>query len=745
MTALTIAAAGAACGDDNPAHPPSGPSLEAGADAPIDATPPPTPAPFGLDARMPNLTCTAPKRPTFDTGVKFVDAFPGLTFSGPMKLVQAPGDPSRFYVAQRGFSAGPTKVITFPANATMQSQVTDFATVTVDPTGEGGLLGIAFHPQWATNHTVFLSYTRTFDGGKDPDPAPDPNSGLTSVVSKWTSNDGGQTIGNPVEILTRVQPYTNHNGGNIAFGPDGYLYFGLGDGGSGNDPLNSGQTLSSFLGKMLRIDVDNGSPYGIPPTNPFANSAGNEKKEIFAYGLRNPFRWSFDRGTGDLWVGDVGQNTWEEIDKVSLGGNYGWNVCEGFHKRGSTTELCATPGMKEPIVEHPRSEANSITGGVVYRGKAMPDLVGTYIYGDYAQSNIWALVFDAAGKPAPKLLGKVGSVVDFGQDADGEIYLVGLDGKISKMVPNTTPTPSTFPDKLSKTGCVVADDPKKPVVAMIPYGVRAALWSDGAEKDRYFAIPDGTKISVGTDGDYVFPKGTVLMKTFRVGGKRVETRLFMLHDDGEWGGYSYEWDDAQTDATLLAGAKVRALGGTDSWAYPSRSQCLQCHTAAAGGSLGLEIAQQNGDFVYASTNRISNQLATLDHLGFFAAPLGDVSKLAKLSEPFGADPIDARARAYLHANCSQCHRPTGGGGGNIDLRYTQPLAKTLTCNQAPQEGLFGLPDAKVVFPGDPSKSILSLRVHATDAKRMPPLAVRTPDPQGTKLLDDWITATKTCP
>jgi uncharacterized repeat protein (TIGR03806 family) len=706
--------------------------------------PPPTPAPFGLDARPTNATCLAKPRPTVSAGVKFVDAFPaGITFAGPMKIMMAPGDPNRFYVAERGGSTA--KVKTFPKNVTTPSEVTDFATVTVNSTGEGGLLGMAFHPKWETNHTVFLSYTRTFDGSKDPDPAPEPNSQLTSVVSKWTSADNGATVGNPVEILTRVQPYTNHNGGDIAFGPDGFLYFGLGDGGSGNDPLDSGQTLTTLLGKILRIDVDTGSPYGIPPTNPFASSTGSEKKEIYAYGFRNPFRWSFDRDTGDLWVGDVGQSNWEEIDRVELGGNYGWKTCEGFHQRGSNTALCATPGLKDPVVEHDRSEASSITGGVVYRGKAIPEMVGTYVYGDFSQGNIWGIVYDNAGKASSKLLGNVSGVVDFGQDADGEIYLAVLtSGKILKMVPDTTPAPSTFPDKLSKTGCVDPQNPKNLAAGLIPYGVRAELWSDGAAKERAMALPEGTTIKIGDDGDFEFPVGTVLVKSFRVANKLVETRLFMRHDDGMWGGYSYEWDDAETDATLLPSNKVRDLGGGQSWTYPSRSQCFQCHTTAAGSSLGLELAQQNGEFTYPSTNRLSNQLKTLEKIGMFATAVPPAPPA--LAEPFGGDPnIEARARAYLHANCSQCHRPSGGGGGTIDLRYTRTLAETQTCNAAPKSGAIGPADAKIVFPGDPTKSILSLRVHATDAKRMPPLAVRVPHEAGTKLLDDWIKALTACP
>ncbi len=749
VAALVLAAA---C-DETIDATPSPSTTDASADQADGSAPAPVPAPFGLDARPANPTCVAPKRPTLDTGVKLVTAFPGITFTGPLKMLQAPGDPSNFYVVERGSGATATaKVKVLPKTAKSAADVKDFATLSVNATGEGGLLSMAFHPDWQKNHTVFFSYTRTFSAAKGdtipkrPNGTAEPQSGLTSVIAKAVSTDGGLTVGAPVEILTRSQPYTNHDGGDMAFGPDGYLYFGFGDGGSGNDPEGSGQRLDTVLGKMIRIDVDGAAPYTIPKTNPFASSTGTEKKEIFAWGLRNPWRWSFDRATGDLWLGDVGQSTWEEIDKIELGGNYGWTTCEGFHKRGDTQNLCATPGLRDPIVEHPRSEASSITGGYVYRGKAIPSLIGAYVYGDFVSGNVWAIPDGVKGKPTPILIAtKMGNLAAFAEDADGELYTVQLFGPIQKLVPAATPAPSTFPDKLSKTGCVDPAHPTVPATGLIPYAVRSPLWSDGAEKARWLALPDGAQITVAADGDFQFPVGTVLMKEFSLGGKRIETRLFMLHDDGQWGGYSYEWDDAESDATLLPAGKVRDLGAGASWTYPSRTQCFQCHTDAAGGSLGLEIGQLNGDFVYSTTNRVSNQLATLEHLGLFVAPVGDPSLLVRLPVPRAEGPVDARARSYLHANCSHCHRPGGNGKGSMDLRFATPAAATKTCGAVPEEGSLGIADAKIVAPGEPQKSVLSLRFHASDATRMPPVGVRKTDPDGAALLDDWVKSTTKCP
>jgi hypothetical protein len=237
----------------------------------------------------------------------------------------------------------------------------------------------------------------------------------------------------------------------------------------------------------------------------------------------------------------------------------------------------------------------------------------------------------------------------------------------------------------------------------------------------------------------------VLVKNFGLAGKLIETRLFIRHDDGGWAGYSYEWDDAQTDATLLPANKTRVVGN-QTWYYPSRAECGRCHTAAAGSSLGPEVLQLNSDFVYPQTNRLSNQMATLDHIGMFDKPLSaPPAQLPSMPAPTGVTPIEQRARAYLHANCSFCHRPQGGGGGNIDLRYATPLGNTTACNGAPQVGDLGIAGAKIILPGDPSKSILVQRPKRTDAFRMPPLATTAVDLTGTTLLEQWVQGLGTCP
>lgn len=721
---LTLAVG--ACGDDPVATNPDPDGGEGGS----------PPSPYGLDTRPPNATCVAPKRPAGTSTVKFVHVFNSVTLGTPMHIAQIPGDASRWFVAQRGGT-----VVSFPTTAPPNTP-TLVMTIpkTVNTAGEGGLLGFAFHPKFAQNGQAFVSYTT--DGG---------STGMRSVVARMTSADSGATFapGTYQDIIPPFeQPYTNHDGGDAHFGNDGLLYLSFGDGGSGGDPLGHGQNKNTFFSKILRIDVDNpasGNAYGIPSSNPFAVSGG--EPATYAYGFRNPFRFSLDAATNQVWVGDVGQNLWEEVDKVALGGNYGWNTREGKHCYSPATG-CATAGLVDPVWEYDHGQGSAIIGGVIYRGKAINSIVGQYVVGDYGSSRVWLLADQGDGTWKQTEItdrGGASGWVAFDVDNDGEVYGVSLFGGIYKLVVAAPEPPSTFPDKLSKTGCVDPTDPKKPASGLIPFAPVSPLWSDGADKGRWMALPDGKQITIGADGDFDFPNGTVLVKNFGLAGKLVETRLFMRHDDGGWAGYSYEWDDAQTDATLLLANKTRVVG-SQTWYYPSRAECSRCHTAAAGSSLGPEVLQLNSDFVYRQTNRTANQLRTLEHIGVFDKPLSaPPEKLPFMPAPTGVTPVEQRARAYLHANCSFCHRPQGGGGGTIDLRYATAFGSTTACNGAPQAGDLGIPGAKIVVPGDPSKSILVLRPKRTDAFRMPPLATTVVDPAGTTLLEQWVSGLGTCP
>jgi len=285
---------------------------------------------------------------------------------------------------------------------------------------EQGLLGLAFHPQFLANGFFYVNYTR-FGGD--------------TVIARFSASADPNRAdpGSELVLLVVDQPFANHNGGGLEFGPDGFLYIGLGDGGSANDPFGNGQSLDTLLGKLLRVDVDSAEPYGIPADNPFA--AGGGRPEIWAYGLRNPWRFSFDPGTTDLYIGDVGQNSWEEIDYLPAGSpggvNFGWNLREGRHPFASQ----ATEGLTDPIAEYANSGfACSVTGGVVAREAALPEWAGVYLFGDYCSGEVWGLVRDATGHWQGAVLFNTGlSVSSFGSGPDGSVYLVHHGGSIFRL------------------------------------------------------------------------------------------------------------------------------------------------------------------------------------------------------------------------------------------------------------------------------------------------------------------------
>lgn len=287
--------------------------------------------------------------------------------------------------------------------------------------GERGLLGLAFHPDYRRNGRFFVNYTRKPDGA--------------TVLAEYHRGPTATSASQEERILLTVpQPYPNHNGGMVAFGPDGYLYVGLGDGGSKGDPDNRAQNPGDLLGKILRIDIERGDPYGIPMDNPFAKGGG--RPEIYALGVRNPWRFSFDTKTGNLWVADVGQYKWEEIDLVTRGGNYGWRVMEGAHCFHPATD-CRTTTFSPPLYEYPHEKGRcSIIGGYLYRGQAISSLVGTYIYGDFCSGEIFALPYPPRGQSlneARMILKTSLQISSFGEDAAGDLYVLDHTGGVYRL------------------------------------------------------------------------------------------------------------------------------------------------------------------------------------------------------------------------------------------------------------------------------------------------------------------------
>lgn len=357
-------------------------------------------------------------------GMELREAFPHLSFERPVGVYAPPDGSSRLFVLEQ---AGVIR--SFPDDsATAEAPVFLDIRMYVDDGGnEEGLLGLAFHPDFSANGRFYVDYT-----------APDPD---RTVVAEYRVDPADPAGGQPEEmkvILEVDQPYSNHNGGQIAFGPDGFLYIALGDGGSGGDPHGNGQDPSTLLGSILRIDVDRssaGRAYGIPEDNPFAGNGQGLREEIFAYGLRNPWRFSFDFSTGDLWAGDVGQNRIEEVDLVEAGGNYGWNIMEGS-SCFEPSSGCDRADLILPVAEYTHDMGISVTGGFVYRGSQVPALEGRYVYADFGSGRIWTL--DAANPEEPdvrQILRTGLSISSFGLDSRGELLLCAFDGKIYRFHP----------------------------------------------------------------------------------------------------------------------------------------------------------------------------------------------------------------------------------------------------------------------------------------------------------------------
>jgi uncharacterized repeat protein (TIGR03806 family) len=552
-----------------------------------------------------------------------------------------------------------------------------------------------------------------------------------------------------------------HNGGDLAFGPDEMLYITAGDGSSDSDTNLTGQDLADLPSAILRIDVRGSTerePYKIPADNPFVATEG-ARGEIWAYGLRNPWRMSFDPKTGRLWVGDVGQDWVEMLYVIQRGGNYGWSVEEGglpfqpLRDRGPTAII-------PPVMAHPHSEARSITGGHIYYGDRFADLRGTYVYGDFATGKFWGLRYDGERITSHQELADTSlQVVSFGTDAASELYVVDLAGGIYRFdVNDAMESSATFPRRLSETGLFASTAEHVPAPGVVPYSVNAPLWSDGAKKARFLAIPDDGQIQFTESRGWNFPDHSVLVKTFFLdltepagNNRRVETRL-LVRDQGEWTGYSYQWNDEQTDAELVpAAGGAREFNVRDptsdaalpmTWHFPSRAECMVCHTRAANYVLGLSALQMNRAHDYGAVKE--NQLEVLERLGVFHDKLPKrPADMQALTDPADSSAVlDLRARSYLHANCSHCHVSAGGGNAKLELEFTTPPDKMNLFGERPLHDRFGIADAQLLAPGEPSKSLLLARMKRTERGRMPPLATSIVDRQAVALFEDWIAAQK---
>lgn len=358
------------------------------------------------------FTSLVPLNNAFGDSYKLQIAFPHLKFKRPIWMSHKPGDSTEFFIAEQ---AGIIYAFTNSPDAKKRRRFLDIRDRVSDRHNEEGLLGLAFDPRYATNGYFYVFYSASRP--------------RRMVVSRF------QTLGQYADkssesvLLEVKQPYGNHNGGTILFGPDQKLYIGLGDGGSAGDPHNHGQNVNTLLGSILRIDVHGNPPYEIPPDNPFVDVPGRD--EIWAYGLRNPWRMSFDRKTGQLWVGDVGQNKFEEINIITKGGNYGWRAREGKHDYHPTK---GNQNYAEPIAEYSHLKGQSVVGGYVYRGELLSELKGHYIFADYVSGFIGAVSRDKPKKGISTLLTQPKNIASLAEDKNGELYFLAFNGRIYRLV-----------------------------------------------------------------------------------------------------------------------------------------------------------------------------------------------------------------------------------------------------------------------------------------------------------------------
>lgn len=669
------------------------------------------------------------------------NAFPNLKFTRPVDVTNAGDGSNRIFAVEQD---GRVHVWDNDA-ATKDAKV--FLDLSKDVRrihNEEGLLGLTFHPKYRENGEFFVFYSVTPSG---------------SVVSRFrVSKDDPNRADRASEekLLEFPKPYGNHNGGSLKFGPDGFLYVSIGDGGLGNDPHENAQNLETLFGSILRIDVDHKDSdknYAIPKDNPFVERAANARGEIWAYGLRNPWRIGFDRLTGTLWAGDVGQDRFEEVNVIVRGGNYGWNLREGKQPRDPIAARDSVQKFIDPVFEYPRVEGKSITGGLVYRGERLRNLKGAYVYADFVSGNVWALHWDGKKATANHKVAHTSLLISsFGEDEAGELYFTAFDGGIHRFRTPEKNTNRDFPGTLSETGLFSSVKDHQPAPGLIPYDVNVPLWSDGAAKERFLALPRNSSVVFNEKNQWEFPVGTVIVKTFFLQTdttnsekrRRLETRLWLQSPRG-WEGYTYLWNDEQTEATLLADwpfkkeYEIKTPEGSvkQEWYFPSRSDCQACHTHNAGFVLGWNTRQLNR--LETSGKDKENQIEKFKRLKLFTQPtLPPTAELEAYPDWEDQNaPLAKRARAYLDVNCALCHSPGGfgtAGGSKADLNFHKAFE---TAFAAPPKSS---PDAKRwIAPGQPQHSQLFQRMKSRHPKdQMPPLATQQPDHVALDVIRNWI-------
>ena len=683
-----------------------------------------------------------------------------------------------------------------------------------DSTSESGLLGFAMHPDFATNGYLYLSYEVAKEG--------DSTFGyqrLSRFTVPAGQIDQPAPVADPSSEMILIEQrdrQDSHSGSDLHFGADGYLYWSIGDEGYPNDHWGNAQRIDmNFFSGMLRIDVDkkagnlepNAHPnpaaaalgystgnaiprdeepvgsgifkarYSIPVDNPFVSTSQGGtwngvfngspvssaslpyvRSEFWAVGLRSPWRFTIDEPTGDIWLGDVGEGVYEELNIITKGGNYGWSFRSGYHAGPQ-----ADPGgltLTDPVYEYVHTskpgdanyKGNSIIGGVVYRGNRFATLAGAYIFGDYVSGNIWALRRPGGVVNVERIAG-MPNLIAFGTDpSNGDVLICDLvPGPLKRIV--TGAPDNSFPTTLGATRLFADLADLSPAPGLLPYEPNLRFWSDHAEKRRWFGVPDdASAMTWDRDGAWSFPSGQIWVKHFDLEmergnpaspKRRLETRVLVKNDVGVYG-VSYRWNEAGTEATLVpdggdgfpVNITVDGAPYEQQWQIPSRSQCITCHSASAGHSLSFDTRQLNRENTIHGFS--GNQLDLLYNAGYLNNAPDSPKSLPRHVRPDETRySLEARVRSYLAVNCSYCH---AGSSGSVaaawDGRHQIPLDQTGLVNGIASTAAG---DFRLIVPGDPAHSVVIQRLGGTSGfTRMPPLGSNEIDLENIALVTDWI-------
>jgi len=742
---------------------------------------------FSNAMRLPNTTSTMPLTPP-STGLAVVDALPTVSFTAPTCMATVPGSTTKLVIGERNGKLWLVPDIT--SSSAAKQLFLDVAAVVnpraledfEDDGNELGLKGVAFHPNFAGNGQFFITYCLKSNTGQ-----------RYIRVARFTTVSGNPNLGDTGSeqpFITQSSNSPIHNIDMCTFGPDGYLYFTVGDGGNLNDSEGNAQRIDKdFWSSIFRIDVDrlpgnlepnahaaialnpadsNHAFYKVPADNPFIGATsfngnplpgpGAVRTEIYALGFRNPWQISFDSGgTHEMWCGEVGLDSWEEVNVVTPGGNYGWAYKEG-NATGVRTGAPAGFAPTAPLWTYFHGggilEGRSVTGGVVYRGTKYPTLTGKYVFGDFVSGHLWTLVRNGLNPPTVERIGGEAGIVAFNFDpSNGDIIMLDYgDGKVRRLTTQTID--NSFPAKLSDTGLFADMSDLTPNPGVEPYFINLPFWSDYARKSRYFSIPDAiSTFGYAQEGEWSLPTGSIWIKHFDFDqtrgnpatGKRLETRLLVKNSTGAYG-VSYRWNDAGTEAYLVddngvdfdMNITVSGSPYVQHWRIPSRAECMNCHTPQGGFSLSWETRQLNHTGTLAGSS--GNFLSLLASAGYLSSPpsAATVANLPFFSTPTDTtQTLESRARSWLAVNCSYCHQAGGTGVAYFDLRPELSLTQTNMIDGA----LFNphQPSHKAVVRGSPNDSVILSRMAASNGyTRMPPLGTAELDLNGIQVVTDWI-------